>query len=127
MNKNHSYTNPDSADLSINQITVISSPIFSWVYKYVFNNPYTFTHVRDTEPIKTQKIILLIDSTYKHVISGVEGENGTQIMRLVNIYNNTDITALFRDDTSKYNRKIYPFTGLDTAGIGSITQEIRTN
>jgi hypothetical protein len=127
MNSNHSDMNPVSDDHSTNQITVISSPIFSWVYKYAFNNPYTFTHVRDTEPIKTQKIVLLIDSTYKHVISGVEGENATQVTRLKNIYNNTDITALFRDDTSEYNRKIYPFTGLDTASIGSITQEIRTN
>jgi len=127
MNKNHSDMSPNSYDHSTNQITVISSPIFSWVYKYVFNNDYTFTHIRETEPIKTQKIILLIDSTYKHVISGVEGENGTQIMRLKNIYNNTDIAALFRDDTSEYNRKIYPFAGLDTASIGSITQEIRTN
>jgi Dolichyl-phosphate-mannose-protein mannosyltransferase len=127
MNKNHSGMNPNSYDHSNNQITVISSPIFSWVYKYVFNNEYTFTHLRETEPIETQKIILLIDSTYKHVISGVEGENGTQIMRLKKIYNNTDIAALFRDDTSEYNRKIYPFTGLDTASIGSITQEIRTN
>jgi hypothetical protein len=132
MNKNHSNMshsnmNQDSDNRSLNQITVISSPIFSWIYKYVFNNDYTFTHVRDTQPIKTQKIILLIDSTYKHVISGVEGENATQVMRLKNIYNNTDIEALFRDDTSKYDRKIYPFTGLDTAAIGSITQEIRTN
>jgi hypothetical protein len=127
VSKIHGNINADSGDHGINQITVISSPIFSWVYKYVFDNDYTFTHLRDTQPIKTQKIILLIDSTYKHVLSGVEGENATQINRLKNIYNNTDIAALFRDDTSEYNRKIYPFTGLDSASIGSITQEIRTN
>jgi hypothetical protein len=127
MNKNHSNMNQDSDDRSTNQITVISSPIFSWIYKYVFNNDYTFTHVRDTQPIKTQKIFFLIDSTYKHVISGVEGENATQIKRLKNIYNNTEIAALFRDDSSKFNRKTYPFTGLDSAAIGSVTQEIRTN
>jgi hypothetical protein len=129
INKNHSGTNltPGSDDGQINQITVLSSPIFSWVYKYVFNHDYTFSHVRDTEPIKTQKLILLVDSTYKHVISGVEGENKTQVERLKNIFNNTEITALFKDDTSNYNRKYYPFTGIASANIGSRTEEIRTN
>ena len=112
---------------SDNQITVISSPLFSWIYIYVFDANHIFTHDRDTQPITTQKIMLLVDSTYKHVISGVEGENATQVNRLKNIYNNTDIVALFRDDSSKFDRKIYPFTGLDSASIGSVTQEIRTN
>ena len=111
----------------INQITVISSPIFSWIYIYVFDADHIFTHVRDTQPLKTQKMILLVDSTYKHVISGVEGENATQVNRLKNIYSNTDIVALFRDDSSALSRKIYPFTGLDSASIGSVTQEIRSN
>ena len=127
INKNHTNANLAYNDDNINQITVISSPIFSWVYKYVFNNDYVFTHVRDTQPIKTEKLILLVDSTYKHVISGVEGENATQIKRLMSIYNNTDIAALFKGDTSNFNRKVYPYTGIDSASIGSRTQEIRTN
>jgi Dolichyl-phosphate-mannose-protein mannosyltransferase len=114
-------------DNSTSQITVIVSPVFSWVYKYVFDANHIFTHDRDTQPITTQKIILLVDSTYKHVISEVEGENATQINRLKNIYNNTDIVALFRDDSSKFDKKTYPFAGLDSASIGSVTQEIRTN
>ena len=127
INKSHTNANPAYNDDNTNQITVISSPIFSWVYKYVFNNDYVFTHVRDTQPIKTQKLILLVDSTYKHVISGVEGENATQVKRLMSIYNNTDIAALFKGDTSNFNRKVYPYTGIDSASIGSRTQEIRTN
>jgi hypothetical protein len=127
IHKNHSNVNQDADNHSINQITVISSPIFSWVYKYVFNNDNTFTHLRDTQPIKTQKIILLIDSTYKRVISGLEGENATQIKRLMSIYNNTEIAALFKGDTSNLNRKDYPYTGIASASIGSNNQEIRTN
>ena len=127
INKSHTNSNLSHNDDNTNQITVISSPIFSWVYKYVFNNDYVFTHVRDTQPIKTEKLILLVDSTYKHVISGVEGENATQVKRLMSIYNNTDIAALFKGDTSNFNRKVYPYTGIDSASIGSRTQEIRTN
>jgi Dolichyl-phosphate-mannose-protein mannosyltransferase len=127
INKNHTNVNLTYNDDNINQITVISSPIFSWVYKYVFNDNYTFTHVRDTQPIKTEKLILLVDSTYKHVISGVEGENATQIKKLMSIYNNTEIAALFKYDTLNFNRNAYPYTGIDSASIGSRTLEIRTN
>jgi 4-amino-4-deoxy-L-arabinose transferase-like glycosyltransferase len=126
--KNHTNINLNyNNDDDINQITVISSPIFSWVFKYVFNDDNTFAHVRDTQPIKTEKLVLLVDSTYKHVIRGVEGENATQVQRLMNLYNNTEIVALFKDDPSNYNKKDYPFTGIDSANIGSRTEEIRTN
>lgn len=126
-NNSTEYSKAPLIDDDKDNITVISSPIFSWVYKYVFDADHIFTHVRDTQPIKTDKIILLVDSTYRHVISGVEGENSTQIYRLNNLYNNTDVVALFKDDSSKLNRKTYPFTGLDSASIGSVTQEIRSN
>jgi hypothetical protein len=127
-NTNHKSSNiSQSNDSKNNQITIISSPIFSWVYKYVFDNDYTFSHDRDTQPIKTQKLILLVDSTYKHVLGGGEGENATQVERLKNIFNNTEIVALFKDDASNYNRKYYPFTGIDSANIGSRTEEIRAN
>lgn len=116
-----------SHDNQTNQITVISSPIFSWVYKYVFDHNYTFSHVRDTQPVKTQKLILVVDSTYKHVVRGSEGENATQLERLKNIFNNTEIVALFKDDIANYNRKYYPFTGIESANIGSRTEEIRSN
>ena len=89
-------------DTVTNQITVISSPLFSWIYIYVFDANHIFTHDRDTQPITTEKIMLLVDSTYKHVISGVEGENATQVNRLKNIYNNTDIVALFKGRFFKF-------------------------
>jgi hypothetical protein len=117
----------DDYERKADPITVIASPISSWVYKYVFDKENTFSHVRDTQPIRTSNIILLVDSTYKHVISKEEGENLTQINRLEKIYNNTNVAALFKDDVSNYDRKIYPYTGLNSANIGSRTQEIRTN
>jgi hypothetical protein len=109
------------------QITVIASPISSWIYKYVFDNENTFSHFRDTKPIRTSKIILLVDSIYQRVMSKIEGENLTQIDRLKNIYNNTTVAALFKDDESNYDSKIYPYTGIRANIGGSRTQEIRTN
>jgi hypothetical protein len=106
---------------------VISDPIYSWVYKYVLDNPYTFSHVRDTQPLETEKIILLIDPVYKRVVSKSEGENQTQAARLSNIYNNTDVAALFSKLPANYSKKIYPFTGIDSADSGLTTSEIRKN
>jgi 4-amino-4-deoxy-L-arabinose transferase-like glycosyltransferase len=128
IDNNNTNTNLNKIDNSHSgQVTVISSPIYSWVYKYIFNHNYTFSHVRDTQPIKTEKVILQVDSTYKHVISKSEAENETQVQRLMSIYNNTDIVALFRDDPSKDIKKGYPFTSIDSASIGSRNQEIRAN
>lgn len=132
-NKNHNasmnYLNTGSAtsENPTNKLTVVSSPVFSWIWKYVFNQRNAFSHVRDTQPIKTQDIILVVDSTYRHVISKTEGENETQILRLENLYNSTDIVALFKETPSDYNKKIYPFTGIESAKIGSRTTEVRTN
>jgi len=128
------YADKNKIDTSLNnisnngrdKITVITGPIYSWVYKFVFGHQYTFSHVRDTQQIKTEKIILLVDPTYKRVISS-EGENQTQVARLSSIYNDTDIVALFGKLPANYVKKNYPFTGIDSADSGLTTSEIREN
>jgi len=107
-------------------VTIIASPIYSWLFKYVFDNPYTFSHLRDTRQIGTTKVVLVVDMVYNTIISGSEGENKSQVDRLQNIYNNTDVLALFRSDWSD-KRNIYPYSGMDAAGIRSRTAEIRAN
>ena len=108
------------------EITVISGPLYSWIYKYVFDNKNTFSHIRDTQPIKTEKIILVIDPVYKRAISGT-AENQTQSMRLSSVYNNTFIAALFEKLPANYTKKDYPFTGIDSSDSGLTTTEIRKN
>ena len=56
-----------------------------------------------------------------------EGENRTQIQRLNNIYNNTQLRAIFKGDTGSYDREVYPYTAINSANIGSRTEEIRFN
>jgi Dolichyl-phosphate-mannose-protein mannosyltransferase len=126
----YSDSNIRTNNTSIDQnprITVITGPIFSWVFKYVFHNNYTFSHVRDTQPIKTEKMILLVDTNYKNVISNIEQENQTQIERLRYIYNNTDVVALLSELPAHYVKKNYPFTAIDSAHVGFRNIEIRAN
>ena len=114
-------------DTSRDKITIIAGPIYSWVYKYALGDQYAFSHLRDTQPIITEKIILVVDPIYKRVTSKSDTENQTQATRLVNIFNNTDVVAIFTKLPANYSKKTYPFTGIDSADSGLTTTEIRKN
>jgi hypothetical protein len=107
------------------QLTVITSPIYSWVYKYVLDHENTFSHLRDTRPIITENVILLVDSTYNRLVFRSEAENQTQMTRLNDIYNDTEVSALFGKLPANYSKKNYPFTGIDSADSGLTPSEIR--
>jgi hypothetical protein len=108
------------------QITVIAHPGYSWIYKYVYGHEQTFTHYKDTRPIQTDNIIFLVDSFYR-VVTRSPAENQTQMLRLSNIYNNTDVAVIFEKLPTNYSTKIYPFTGISSADTGLSTTEIRKN
>jgi hypothetical protein len=124
-NSNHSAReNISTLDDNINKdATIISSPIYSWIFKYTFGN-YQVFHTRDTHPIETQKIILMADSEYRYVLSKTEVEDARQIEKLQKIYNTTDIVATFRDSGDSYNFRNFPYTNIKECPLLDI--EIRT-
>jgi hypothetical protein len=99
--------------------TVISSPIYSWIFKYVFDNDNVFAHIRDSsQPIQTKEILLITDSTFHHVLSNF-GEDKNQIELITTIYNNqTYPIASFRDTVITYDTRDYPYTNMREADIG---------
>jgi len=103
-----------------NNITVISGPVFSWLFKYVYDKENILSHVRDSSiPIvNTSKIILVEDSTYRSILSG-DNENKTQIALLKAIQKNTYTAAKFRDDTLLYDIDKYPYAIIRDAQAGS--------
>jgi hypothetical protein len=104
---------------------MISSPLYSWIFKYVFDNPYVF-HTRDSSQIQTKKIILMVDDVYRHVLSKTEFEDTKQIQRLQEISNNTNTIATFRDIGINYNLRKYPYTNVRECTI-SESNEVKTN
>jgi hypothetical protein len=108
-------------------ITIISGPVFSWLWKYVFDDQHSFSHIRDTQPIKTDRILLVVDYSYRHVVSEEGVENVTQVQRLQNIFKNTNILTIFRELPSDYMKRDYPFAGILTAKTSSLSTEIRAN
>jgi hypothetical protein len=98
---------------------IISSPIYSWIFKYVLNKDHVFAHIRDSsQPIQTKEILLIADSTFYHILSKV-GEDKKQIQLIKTIYNNdTYPIASFRDTVIAYDTKNYPYINMREADIG---------
>ena len=108
--------------------TVISSPIYSWIFKYVLDKDHVFAHIRDSsQPIQTKQILLIADATFHHVLSKV-GEDKKQIQLIKTIYNNnTYPIASFRDTVIAYDTKNYPYINMREADIGGGQIIVQTN
>jgi hypothetical protein len=90
----------------------ISGPIYSWIFKYAFGNDYVF-HTRDSShPVQTKKVLLMVDSTYTHILSKIEVVDEKQIERLQKIYNSTYTAATSQDTGDHYNTRQFPYTNL---------------
>jgi hypothetical protein len=102
-NKNNNNNNSD--------VSVISGPVYSWIYKYIFGYDHVFSHYRDSsQPIQTSKIILIVDSSYRNIISSSsKTEDTKQIERLQKIYNDTDIIATFGGMYAPSDYRDYPY------------------
>jgi 4-amino-4-deoxy-L-arabinose transferase-like glycosyltransferase len=110
-----------------NNTTVISGPVFSWLFKYVYHKEHVLSHVRDSSvPINMYRTILIEDSTYRSIISG-ENENMTHIALLKDIQKNSYTAAKFRDDTIFYDFTEYPYSIIRDAQAGSRRSGIDIN
>jgi hypothetical protein len=107
-------------------VTVISAPEYSWLFKYIFNTAQSL-QTRDSSPIKEDKILLMVDRSYYAVTSknpqNGEVEDPKQVEKLLNIYNNTHPVALI-DDSFK-NPGYYPYTNVKDCRAESL--QVRTN
>jgi 4-amino-4-deoxy-L-arabinose transferase-like glycosyltransferase len=98
--------------------TLISSPIYSWIFKYILHRDHVFAHIRDSsESLQTKQILLIVDATFHHVLAKV-GEDKKQVEIIKTIHNNTYPIANFRDTVIRYDMKDYPYTNMREADIG---------
>jgi 4-amino-4-deoxy-L-arabinose transferase-like glycosyltransferase len=121
-------SNIGNNDENQNDITIISSPIYSWIFKYAFHKEDVFSHIRDSsQPIRTEKIVLMVDSTYKFVLSDEGGEEQKQIELMKTIDKNTYTVANFRDNGVEYDKRNYPYTSMREAKIGGREIDVQAN
>ena len=116
-------------DTKHDKVTIIIAPEFAWVFEYFFKEDNVF-QTRNSNPIVTEKIILVNDRSYKYVISDSpskhEPEDPSQVERLKGIFNSTRPIAIFIPDKN-YPPSYFPYNNIENCGIGSIGTEIRTN
>jgi hypothetical protein len=109
--------------LSTNNITVISGPNYSWIFKYVFNEDNILDNFRDRSPIGTEKFIMMTDPPYKTFL---HRDNTDRSERLEKLFDNTVSIAKFEGNASKYDYDKYPYFSMRQGRSGSEV-DIRSN
>lgn len=108
-------------------VTIISGPVYSWIFKYPFNKTSVLSGFRDSsQPVQSQ-VLMAIDQFYKGWVKRESMEEETQVEAMEAIYKMTNVSRVFEAPYLAYDRDTYPFTGLGHGRIGASDVEIRTN
>jgi Dolichyl-phosphate-mannose-protein mannosyltransferase len=90
--------------------TVISNPVYSWVFKYVFNKNNVLSDYRDMLyfPVTDDehRILLIDDPRFKLDI----GNENSQLLHA--IYSNTSTIAIFKGNVTNFDLGLYPYTSM---------------
>jgi hypothetical protein len=90
--------------------TVISNPIYSWIFKYVFNEEHVLSDYRDMLylPVDTAKsrVLLIDDPRFKLDIRNEDNE------LLHELYSNTSTIATFKGEVTNFDLGLYPYTSM---------------
>jgi hypothetical protein len=109
-----------AAGYATDDMTVVSSPIYSWIFIYVFEKEHSLTDYRDLlfYPLETEKMLLISDRHFQYNIGA-----GKQLHEA---YDNTESIAEFEGNVFKYDLSVYPYTSMAANYEGS-TVEVRAN
>jgi hypothetical protein len=96
---------------SLDKTTVISSQIYSWIFRYVFHEDNVFPTFREATTIETGKVILVVDNYFKNFMNQDEPleRDRERVQRLQTLYNNSNVLASFEGKTQEYDRNTYPY------------------
>ena len=92
------------------QVTILSSPVFSWILYDVYNldnvpKDYSFILFN---PIPTEKTVIIADEHYRiDLVRGVQMQNALD---------NSKIIKTFEGKMTNFNSKIYPYTNMQANG-----------
>jgi hypothetical protein len=90
--------------------TVVSNPIYSWIFKYVFDKEHVFSDYRDMLyfPVDTAKsrVLLIADPRFTLDI----GNEDNQLLH--ELYSNTSTIATFKGKVTNFDLGLYPYTSM---------------
>jgi hypothetical protein len=101
----------DNSESTLDKTTVISSQIYSWIFKYVFREDNIFATFREGLPIETGKVILVVDNNFKTYMNQEETpeRDRERVRQLQTLYNNSNVLNSFEGKTQEYDRNSYPY------------------
>jgi hypothetical protein len=104
----------DNNNNSNYDVTLISSPVYSWIFNYVFNIENVVTDYRELlyYPVQSKEFLLIADPHFKSNI-----DSGRQLQ---NTYGNTTLIKTFKGDVFDFDLDRYPYTSMVKNYEGSI-------
>jgi Dolichyl-phosphate-mannose-protein mannosyltransferase len=108
---------------STSNVSVISGPNYSWIFKYVFKEENVLDNFRDRSPIDTEKFIMITDMPYKTFLRRDDSDRSE---RLETLYDNTLSLAKFNWNTSSFDYDKYPYFSVRQGRAGSEV-DVRSN
>ena len=128
----HSQENKNASD---NYSTlIISSPIYSWIYKFIYNYNSTFSSYTENNEVKKEdKVVLVLDRYFRDfLVNNLESWNkswNNDLTTPTNLYNafvGLNSTQYFYGTADDYDLEQYPFTSM-RFNLGGSPVEIRTD
>jgi hypothetical protein len=100
----------ETGDSAVGDPTIISNPIYSWIFKYVFDKDHILSDYRDMiySPIDTDKgrVLVIDDPRFKLDI----GNEDNQLLH--QLYSNTSTIATFKGKVTNFDLGLYPYTSM---------------
>ncbi|MDQ5843534.1 MAG: glycosyltransferase family 39 protein [Thermoproteota archaeon] len=100
----------ETRDESNGEPTIISNPVYSWIFKYVFDKDHALSDYRDMiySPIDTSKgkVLLIDDPRFRLDI----GNQDNQMLH--ELYSNTTTIAIFKGKVTNFDLGLYPYTSM---------------
>ena len=126
-NKNISSNNGND------RLTIISSQIYSWIFRYVFDDANALNY-RDYTSIKGDKYLLILDRYFSSYISHNAADSdddsssrqSKHIKQLELLNNSSKKIATFKGNIQNIDYHNYPYSGNSMAYAGGIRAIIRT-
>lgn len=112
-----SYLDNEKND-AMKDITVASSPVYSWILSYIYGKSHILAEYRDLLflPIETNQVLLISDSHFRN--------NMKTIKQLQSIYDLTHEIKTINGTVVKQNTNQYPYTSM-VLNLEGGTTEIR--
>jgi Dolichyl-phosphate-mannose-protein mannosyltransferase len=102
-----------------NDLTIISNPVYSWIFKYVYGMDNVLSDYRDIlfNPISTHNVLLIADEHFKENMAAGEA--------LKKVYYNATTITTFKGGVLQFDLRKYPYTSMIANYEGSVV-EIKT-